>query len=266
MGDFDDAVRLRDEGSTSLWAVPDGWQQGRGAWGGLVVAACLQAVLSRESADRSIRSITVQMAGPVLVGDQRIEVQQVRRGSAMTTWNVDVVDPEGLIVVHASVITGAGRDVDHAAQRTWGRARMGEAPHWTRVPEQPIGPPQGPAFAPHLSFRPFAGIPATGSDASTRGWVSFTDGQPWTAPRVLGIIDAWWPGALAASERMRPMATVMFAATLVTDPRELDPDQPLFYEGDLSASDQGFTSELRRLWSPEGQLVAENLQSIVIIA
>jgi hypothetical protein len=40
----------------------------------------------------------------------------------------------------------------------------------------------------------------------------------------------------------------------------------LFYEGELTAGSEGFTSEVRRLWSPDGRLVAENLQSIVVIA
>lgn len=262
---FEQAHALTPRGEGFTWDVPDGWQQGRGAWGGLVVAACVDAVRRRETVERPIRVVTVQMSGPVLVGGQQIDVCEVRRGSAMTTWNVDIV-AEGTPVVHASVITGAARDVDVEAQRGWGRARMESRPEWTEVPEQPVEPPMGPAFGPHVSFRPFAGIPGSGGVASTRGWVSFRDGQPWTASRALGIVDAWWPGALVASERLRPMATVMFAATLLVDPDDLDPSRPLYYEGDLTASDDGFTSELRRLWTPEGRLVVENLQSIVVIA
>jgi hypothetical protein len=65
---------------------------------------------------------------------------------------------------------------------------------------------------------------------------------------------------------MRPLATVMFAATLLVDPVDLDAAQQLYYEGELTAGANGFTSELRRLWSPDGRLVVENLQSIVVIA
>lgn len=265
MGDFDAALGIRPIDDGLVWSVPDGWQQGRGAWGGLVVAACVAAVELRESPDRPVRAVTVQMAGPVLVGEQRLQVAEVRRGSAMTTWNVDIVDGGGATVVHASIICGAPRDVDAEALATWGLARMGDQPAWTDVPEIPVGPPQGPDFGPHMSFRPLAGIPGSAGKARTRGWISFTDGRPWTAGRALGIVDAWWPGALVASHGMRPLATVMFAATLVLDPCELD-TQPLFYEGELTAGHDGFTSELRRLWTPDGRLVVENLQSIVIIA
>lgn len=266
MAAFDDAVVLTVQNDGFTWTVPDGWQQGRGAWGGLVVAACVRAVEELETAERPVRAITVQMSGPVLVGEQHLDVRQVRRGSAMTTWNVDIADASGMTNVHASVITGAPRDVDGAAQARWGRARMGARPEWADVPAVEVGPPTGPAFGPHLDFRPIAGIPGSGGEASTRGWVGFRDGAPWTAARALGIVDAWWPGALVASDRIRPLATVMFAATLLVDPRDLGATALLYYEADLTGTHDGFTSEIRRLWSPEGHLIVENLQSIVVIA
>lgn len=266
VGDFDDALRIQDSEGSLTWSVPDGWQQGRGAWGGLVVAACVTAVQMRESASRPVRAITVQMAGPVMVGDQRIVVTEVRRGSAMTTWNVDIIDDRGAAAVHASVICGAPRDMDVDRTSEWGCARMGDAPPWSAVPEIPVEPPMGPDFGPHVVFRPLVGRPGSAEEARTRGWVAYADGKPWSPARVLGLIDAWWPGALVASDRMRPLATVMFAATLLVDPGQLDVGQPLYYEGELTAGADGFTSELRRLWSPDGRLVVENLQSIVVIA
>jgi hypothetical protein len=49
------------------------------------------------------------------------------------------------------------------------------------------------------------------------------------------------------------------------DPATLRTDQPLAYEAWVSATDDGFTSETRRLWSPDGRLVVENHQAIVVI-
>jgi hypothetical protein len=266
MDDLGGALRIQEAEGALTWTVPDGWQQGRGAWGGLVVGACVTAVQMREVESRPVRAVTVQMAAPVMVGEQRVEVTEVRRGSAMTTWNVDIVDDRGAAVVHASVICGAARDLDVDRTTEWGCARMGDVPSWRAVPEVPIAPPEGPVFGPHVVFRPLVGRPGSAAEARTRGWVAFADGEPWNAARVLGLIDAWWPGALVASNRMRPLATVMFAATLLVDPVDLDAAQQLYYEGELTAGANGFTSELRRLWSPDGRLVVENLQSIVVIA
>ena len=62
MSEFNTAVRLDPEGpvgpdgtQTWQWNVPDGWQQGRGAWGGLVSGALVQAIEATASAhDRRI--------------------------------------------------------------------------------------------------------------------------------------------------------------------------------------------------------------------
>ena len=49
--------------------VPDGWQQGRGAFGGLVLAALARAVeMSEPEKDRTLRSFNGEIAGPVLPG------------------------------------------------------------------------------------------------------------------------------------------------------------------------------------------------------
>jgi hypothetical protein len=64
---------------------------------------------------------------------------------------------------------------------------------------------------------------------------------------------------------LRPMATVSFSAHLLVDPASLDPAAPLGYESWVSSMEHGFTSETRRLWAPDGRLVVENHQSIVIV-
>jgi hypothetical protein len=87
----------------------------------------------------------------------------------------------------------------------------------------------------------------------------------WTAGLVLGLVDAWWPASYVAMSALRPMATVSFSAHLLVDPATLDVEQPLAFESWVSAMEHGFTSETRRLWSPDGRLVVENHQSIVVI-
>jgi hypothetical protein len=64
---------------------------------------------------------------------------------------------------------------------------------------------------------------------------------------------------------MRPMATVNFTAHLLMNPESLPAEQPLIFESFLLGADAGFTSETRRLWTGDGRLVLENLQSIALI-
>ena len=61
------------------------------------------------------------------------------------------------------------------------------------------------------------------------------------------------------------MATVSFAANLVVDPGAVPWDEPLYYEGTVAGARDGYVSELRRLWTADGRLAVENLQSIAII-
>ncbi len=65
------------------------------------------------------------------------------------------------------------------------------------------------------------------------------------------------------------MATVAFSAHLLIDPETIESVNgeraPLLHEATISSAFDGFTSELRRLWTTDGRLVAENLQSIVVI-
>jgi hypothetical protein len=44
----------------------------------------------------------------------------------------------------------------------------------------------------------------------------------------------------------------------------IDPP-PLLHDASVSSIHGGFMSELRRLWTPDGRLVVENLQSIMVI-
>ena len=62
------------------------------------------------------------------------------------------------------------------------------------------------------------------------------------------------------------MATVSFGAHLLIDPTNISPAEPLLHEAFVTCAEDGFTSELRRLWTPDGRLVVENHQSIVVVA
>ena len=51
------------------WSVPDGWQQGRGAFGGLVIAALARALEAHVGdPERTLRSLTAVLPGATLAG------------------------------------------------------------------------------------------------------------------------------------------------------------------------------------------------------
>src|SRR5512140_3761693 len=70
------------------WRVefPDSWQQGRGAFGGLVLAAIIRSI-EAELADpaRALRTLTAEFCGPARPEPAELAVEVLREGSAVTT-------------------------------------------------------------------------------------------------------------------------------------------------------------------------------------
>lgn len=271
---FEHALTLTPDSedvSRLIWEVPDLWQQGRGAWGGLVIGALVKAVEMQEAADasprRRVRTVSSQIFAPVPVGTSTVTVECLRRGSGMTTWQARVTDPSGEAMAQAVVIAARPRATDLAdAERGWGLAPVPHLGSWRDVPVVSIDPPLGPVFSQHLEYRPRLGIPLTGEPARAEGWIRIPGLEAWSAHLLLGIVDAWWPATYTALTSPRPMATVAFGAHLLMDPSDLSPEEPLLHEALVTGAEDGFTSELRRLWTEQGRLVVENHQSIVVVA
>lgn len=265
------------------WEVPTGWNQGRGAWGGLVVAAGVRAAQGAVAGDsgggslpvRPVRSVSAQLAAPVPPGSVRIAIEDIRRGSATATRRVvmsasDAV-PGADALAQLTVLSGDDRrDVDDAGL---GSPARPHAPAPDDVAVIPIGPPLGPEFAQRLSFAPISGLPYGGSGEEVLCWIApaqpeestGTDLVGYDEGSLLGMVDALWPAVLTRFTAVRPVATVDFLATLLVDPRTVDPTEPLLHRGRVVAAHGGYVTELRELWTRDGRLAVANQQVIAII-
>lgn len=246
------------------WVVADGWQQGRGAWGGLVVAAVVRAAQAAEasagSPGRCVRSVTAQIVAPVVTGEAKVSVQQVRRGSSTSTWTVDV-DCAGSTAVSAAVVFGD----DRTGEPIPGKPRTApQAPSWNNVAEVDLPPSVAPAFLQHLRIWPVSGMPYSGEDEDIVMWLSYRTGL-FDAASLLAIVDGPWPTPLVRVREPRPMATLSFLATLLVDPQSIDPDAPLLFRAQLLGEMAGYATERRELWTADGRLAVENLQLIAVI-
>lgn len=257
---------------TFEWNVPDGWLQGRGAWGGLVVAAQVKAAEAAQSVidpTRRIRNTTAHLFGALPAGTARLNVECLRAGSAMTTWQVRLTGSDGVLASQAVVIAGIRRPVDDDAR--WGNAIRPELPDWETLGDIPVRPPFGPEFGAHFSYRAGSGIPGSSGEPTAAGWIAPAPGEGWphwSAATLLGIVDAWWPATYVSASSftdVRPMATVSFSAHLLVDPLSVPGDEPLGFESWVSDAEDGFTSETRRLWTRDGRLAVENHQAIVVV-
>jgi hypothetical protein len=253
---------------TFAWDVPDGWQQGRGAWGGLVAAGVARAVeLSERSSERSLRTLSLHLPAPLPVGRVTVRVAPLRVGSGLSTWTVSVHDAGEAVCAHAVVLTGRSRVPDLSADaRSWPTAQPPTIPAWTEVAALPSGLPGMPVFLQHLEVRPVQGLPLQGGQSRCLGYVRLADQGAWDVRHLLAVVDAWWPTVLTVLPSMRPLATVTYAAHVLVDPSTIAAGEPLVYEASMAGTEGGFTTETRRLWTLDGRLAVENHQSIVVIA
>lgn len=258
--------------------VPDGLQQGRGAWGGVATGAITAAAqMVDPRPDMAVRTLSAQLVAPVPVGRAELAVEVLRRGSATTTVEARMSDADGGLLAHGVVVLGAARsgpDMPDGAQ--W--RGLAPPPELAAGPEAaaiaPVGPPLAPEFTVHLEFRPVSGMlfagPGSGRDL-TQGWLRPRDPVSCVdASVVAALADAWWVAVLAGLDRPRPVATVGFTLDLPADPATLprSPDgglAPLFHRGRIIAARQGFTVETRELWTTEGELVSWNTQTVAVI-
>lgn len=247
-----------------VWSVPDGWQQGRGAWGGLVVAALVRAAVTAENssgvAGRPVRSVSAEIVAPVVAGLATIDVREVRRGSSTATWAVEVTS-DGQLAVTASVVLGDDRRGVSLGEPT---PPAPPVPPWSEVAEVDLAPPLAPPFLQHLRMRPLRGFPYSGSTDDVVAWIGYPSGS-FDAAALLALVDGPWPVALVRTREQRPMATLSFLATLLVDPSTVDPSEPLLFASHLIGEHAGYATERRELWTADGRLVVENLQLITLI-
>lgn len=245
------------------WDVPDQWQQGRGAFGGLVLAALSRAMESVVGAPtRSLRSLTGVISAPVLVGRASIEVEMMRAGSGLSTLTAKLVQ-DGELRAHSVGVFAEPRAIAHNG---WSRGVGPGTKRPLEMPEIPVAPPLGPVFAAKIDFRSTGAYPYTSSSEPVEGWVRFReDDSIIDSSAIIGLMDSYWPCALVREAGPRPMATVSFALEMATLPQNMRANEYVYYRAHSDFCRDGYSIEFRELWSERGELLALNQQIFVVI-
>lgn len=282
--------------------VPDGWQQGRGAFGGLVLGTLLRAVQrSEEDTTRVVRTLSGELCAPLVVGEASVVVRALRRGRTTTFWTAEL-QQAGQPVARASVVLATPR-ADEPVTSDGGivpASAVGATlprESWTSV--RPLEGPSSsvpfPTFAAHYEYRPTGPLPFARASAApvASGWVRERSARPpespaeapasgpdapvpvsvrgavldpLDAPAVVGLVDAWWPASFSVARRPHAIATVAFTLELlVADLGTLAAREPLFHASRVVASGGGFFVELRELWAADGRAVAMNQQTFAVL-
>ena len=269
--------------TTCTLHIPEGWEQGKTIFGGLVLGALVRAMQTQEpDGARRLRSLTAELVGAPVPGDASISLRTIRRGKAVTTVSAELaqapspresggrqgstreggVREESELCTHAVAVFGSDRALAEP-MLTLERPSM---PSWKDVPlvDLPIG--LAPPFSQHFEYRPVMGLPFSGSAPEASGWLRpRIPPQTRDAALVTALADAWWICEMVTMTTPRPAATMSFALDLHTPLSEIDPSAPIFHHGKALARTNGYASEVRTLWSEDGRLLAVNRQLVVII-
>ena len=243
--------------ATGALDVPPGWRQGRGAFGGLVVASLVRSIEQRVAdPSRKVRSVTAELLAPVAAGVAQISVEVLRRGNNVTIARAAIAEHAHVVAVLATERKGAGPTAwqDLVAPVVAAHSAI----------EPLAASPVFPEFAQHFEYRLARGAPGDGS-TETVGWIRARDpGAPRDAAYIAALIDAWWPVALVRLAAPRAMATLAYTLDIVAGIDGLSPDAPLLYRGTAPVCSDGYCLETRELWGEDGRLVALNQQTFVV--
>ncbi|HEY8041461.1 MAG TPA: thioesterase family protein [Polyangiaceae bacterium] len=243
--------------------IPEGWQQGRGAFGGLTIASLARSIqLFADTPDRPLRSLTAQLPGPTLVGPAEIRVEAMRISSGQSTLAARLTQ-QGEVRALAVAVLAHPRAV--GADEFCELARPAVRP-WREM--TPISPPPGAAaFTQHFEYRSDGPFPFTSAkEARAEGWIrARTSGAMPHDAHLAALIDVWWPASFVRAAAPRPIGTVAFTMQVVRSASPVDPAVPLAYRGRVWVQSEGWIVEQRELWDEDGRLIALNQQTIAVI-
>jgi acyl-CoA thioesterase len=260
---FDDHLApRRDADSDFTLAIPEGWEQGRAVFGGLVLGGMVRAMAAVLAApERRLRSLSAELIASPSPGETQVHVRLLRAGNSVTTLSAELSQNNALLA-HATGIFGHARPVTEQFQILQPPA----APKWQDVQALDMNVPFAPKFTQHFEYRPLQAFPFSGDvSGQTIGYIRpRSPVHAFDEAVVTAMADAWWLATMVRLSAPRPAATLSFSLDL-HHPAQAVGDEPLLHRGSLLAMGEGYASELRELWTTDGNLVSVNRQLVAII-
>ncbi|MBJ6120933.1 thioesterase family protein [Sphingomonas mollis] len=247
---------LKPSGDGWQTTVPDGWLQGRTAYGGLSSALALH-VAQRSDVDLPpLRSAQIAFIGP-LSGVITLRAERLRRGRNAAYVQVDISGDAGLGLRAMFVFVATmASSIDHRTGRhTDCPPPMLEEPGSFGIPAV--------AFTKNFEFidRPDATTPT-----AWRRWVRLRDRTALDpAVELLAVADCLPPAALRLIGRPAPVSSMTWLVNLLMPvPRTRDGWWLLNAHTDHAS--EGYSSQRMAVWNTDLTPVAEQMQGVAIFA
>ena len=241
--------------------IPEGWRQGRTAYGGLTAGLSLLAARKQFPGAPPFRSATINFIGPV-TADPVFSSRLLRQGRNVTSIETQG-RAEGKVISNTTFIFGGLRD-----SSIFEDCPAPEAPK----PEdcEPFTPSGAEGFVPsffnRFDTRLIAGArPMSGADEGyIRTWSRHADPASREGmASLLTLGDVLPPAAAPLFKQMGAISSVNWIFTVLTDIPQTE--QGWWHvETKLTAAAGGYSSQVMRIWNTQGQLVAEGMQCVAI--
>ena len=241
--------------------VPEGWAQGRTAYGGYTAALLLGAAESLCEDLPPLRSAVVNFTAP-LSAPPRLTAQELRRGKNMVTVEARA-EIGGETAALAALSFGKGLE---SVVTTDLPAPDAPSPEGL----EPVIPPQAAAFAPAFmqrmdmrlidGARPYSGV----DEGYIRAWARLADpASRGTATALLCLADCLPPAVFPMLNKRVRNGSVNWICNLLTEDYG-DADSWFQTESRLTAARDGYSTQVMRIWDQSGRLVVEGMQSVIV--
>ncbi|UTW55536.1 thioesterase family protein [Kordiimonas sp. SCSIO 12610] len=239
--------------------IPEGWSQGRAAYGGLVAAAASSSMISMLGDDAPpIRSFMGSFVAPASPGDCMLDARLVRQGKNVSQLASNVIANDK-VCFQSMALFGANRDTKSVV------------PNFSFNPEprdsvpplvpNPMMPPFLSKFDCHWSG---GGIPLSGSKDRRLGlWVRHrSDMSRYPVEKIISICD--FPPPIMLSHYTKPVMVSSLSWSLEFLMPVQDIKSDWFYlDFNLDAAANGYSQQSGYVFTEDGQLCALSRQCMV---
>lgn len=241
--------------------VPEGWAQGRTAYGGYTAALLLGAADALCDDLPPIRSAVVNFTAP-LSAPPRLTAKVLRRGKNMTTVEARA-EIEGETAALAALSFGRGLESVVSADLPAPAAPPPEG-------LEPIIPPQAaalaPAFMQRMDMRLIDGArPYSGAEEGyLRAWARLGDPMSrGSAAALFCLADCLPPAVFPMLNKRARNGSVNWICNFLTEDYG-DAESWFQTETRLTAACDGYSTQVMRIWDQSGKLVVEGMQSVIV--
>jgi acyl-CoA thioesterase len=240
--------------------IPDKWQQGPGAFGGLVFGVMLRGARAFEAdLTRVVRTFACDIAGPVLVGKAKVRVRELRRGGRQSNLQLELSQGGAVLASALCTMSAPRTNTAPAVELT----PPPEAAQYETAFFDPNA--RRPKFARHYEYRTLGALPFSGGpEPLIQGFVRELEGEgTLDTPEFAALLDSFWPAVYSKASHVFPATTISYNAQFLPGP-PISAQEPLFFRARALTQHDGYEVEYRELWTRE-RLVGLNQQTFAML-